>query len=720
MRKWIGWLGTAACATLLLAAPAGAKGGHGAVSRPAAGDQTCDPIDPSRCLLPWPNDFFTRSDRSTATGLRLNIDPLATPKNAAGVPIDPTDWNRLDGFSPGSPIVTHVPGMDNPQAFANTEPPTNTDIARSLDRDSPIVVVDANTGRRWPVWAELDRSVDLNGNPPPPSQTALIIRPARNLAEGHRYIVALRDLKDANGHVLSPQSAFADLTDGHGGPSARQLYYQRHIFPQLQRVGVSRKSLYLAWDFTVASRQSLTETSLFMRDDALAKLGDTTPGDGTVQGTAPTFTIDSCSVAVSPAPTGCTTSSSLDPRVYAHVEGHVLAPCYLNAPGCPPGSRFQYSGPGASLPTPIPGNTILANFVCNIPIGAKDGQTFQPVLNGHGLFGTASQVNSDSLFALGAFRLMACATDEIGMAQQDIPNNVVSLEDLSQFPSVPDRLQQGLIDFLYLGRDLINPAGFCSSSVFQVNGKCAIDTSHLFYDGGSQGAIFGGALTAIDPDFTRSALNVAGMDYALLLTRSSDFPEFAQFFYRSYPSQLDRALLYSFIQNVWDHGETDGYAEHLTSHPLPRTPRHSVLMTVAFGDHQVTNWASEIEARTIGARLREPVLDPGRYPGPTPYWGIPRISSFPFTGRAAMVVGDLGPLRPCPNDGVTACEGSLAGTPPPPLDNNANTQGVDPHGPDWAQSPEGEAAIGQWLQPDGFLPPVCDDQPCHMAGWNGP
>jgi len=30
-----------------------------------------------------------------------------------------------------------------------------------------------------------------------------------------------------------------------------------------------------------------------------------------------------------------------------------------------------------------------------------------------------------------------------------------------------------------------------------------------------------------------------------------------------------------------------------------------------------------------------------------------------------MVVGDLGPLRPCPSDGLTVCSGSLAGTPPP-------------------------------------------------------
>lgn len=723
MGKGIGSLTAFVCAMCLLAAPAAANRHsnlHRVGSPPSAAHHMCDPIDPSLCLLPWPDNFFTRRDRTTPTGRRLHISRLATPRNVAGRPIDPTAWNRLDGFSPGSPIVTHVPGMDNPQAFANTNPPTDIDIQRSLEHDSPIVVIDATTGRRWPVWAELDRSIGLDGNPPPPAQTALIIHPAVNLAEGHRYIVALRDLRDASGNVIRPQSAFAQLVDWHGRPSARELYFRRKIFPQLKRAGISRRSLYLAWDFTVASRQSLTGTALFMRDDALAKLGDRTPGDGRIQGRAPQFEIDSCTVAVSPAPPGCTTSTTLDPRVYAHIAGHVTVPCYLAEIGCPPGSRFQYANPTATLPTPIPGNTINANFQCNIPVGAENGQKFRPLLNGHGLFGTADQVNSDALFAAGSFGLMACATDEIGMAQQDVPNAITALQDLSGFASIPDRLQQGLIDFLYLGRDLINPAGFCSSSAFQVDGRCVIDTSQLVYEGGSQGAIFGGALTAIDPDFTRSSLNVAGMDYAVLLTRSSDFPEFAQVMYTAYPDPLERALLFSFVQNLWDHGETDGYAEHLTRDPLPGTPRHSVMMTVSFGDHQVTNWASEVEARTIGARLREPALDPGRYPGPTPYWGIRRIRSFPFTGPAAMVVGDLGPLRPCPNGGVTVCEGSLAGTPPPPLDNNPNLEGVDPHGPDWAQSPEGEAAIAQWLAPNGFLPAVCDDHPCYMAGWNGP
>jgi hypothetical protein len=718
VRRVLGSVGllfaVALLATLSITAVAGAEPAQEAA-------EVCDPIDTSACLLPWPNNYFTTADSSTATGIRLNVSALATPRNAAGAPIDPTDWNRLDGFSPGSQIVTHVPGMDNPQAFANTNPPTNIDIARSLKRSSPVIVLDATTGKLWPVWSELDRSTDLNGNPPPPERTTLLIHPAKDFAEGHRYIVALQNLRDASGALIPAGPAFAAFLAGSGQPSSRQSHFDLDVFPQLAAAGVKRSSLYLAWDFTVASESSLSEPMLFMRNDALAKLGDTTPGDGVVQGNAPQFVVNNtpCTVEVGVSPANCEPPS--DPRVLAHVDGYVVVPCYLNAPNCPPGSRFQYLTPSDVQPTPIPGNVIDAHFECNIPIGAAQGKTYRVAMVGHGLFGTADEINSDKYYNVGQDGVMSCAMDEIGMAEEDIPNALASLSDLTDFPTIPDRLQQGMIDFLYLGRDVLNPAGFCSSAAFQVNGKCVIDRSHLFYDGGSQGAIFGGALTAIDPDFTRSELDVAGMNYSLLLTRSSDFTTFAEVLYRTYSDPLERELLYSFIQNLWDHGEADGYAQHMTTDPLPETPRHSVLMTVSFGDHQVTNWASEVEARTIGARLREPVLDPGRYPGPTPYWGIPRISTFPYKGPAAMVVGDVGPLRPCPNDGVTVCSGSLAGTPPPPLENNANLEGVDPHGPDWAQwSPEGNATIAQWLSVKGKLPAICGEHPCYTAGWTGP
>ena len=50
------------------------------------------------------------------------------------------------------------------------------------------------------------------------------------------------------------------------------------IFATLGQAGIER-TLYLAWDFTVASERNLTERALSMRDDAFAQLGDTDLAD---------------------------------------------------------------------------------------------------------------------------------------------------------------------------------------------------------------------------------------------------------------------------------------------------------------------------------------------------------------------------------------------------------------------------------------------------------
>ena len=47
----------------------------------------------------------------------------------------------------------------------------------------------------------------------------------------------------------------------------------------------------MAWDFTVASRQSLTAPMLSIRNDAFGQLGDTNLSDLQVQGTASPFAV---------------------------------------------------------------------------------------------------------------------------------------------------------------------------------------------------------------------------------------------------------------------------------------------------------------------------------------------------------------------------------------------------------------------------------------------
>src|SRR4051795_9796674 len=82
----------------------------------------CDPLDKAACLLPFPNNAFTRADKSTPTHRRLALSNALMPRNNKGKPIAAAPYNAFDGFSPGSAILTKVPGLDTPSALAKTNP----------------------------------------------------------------------------------------------------------------------------------------------------------------------------------------------------------------------------------------------------------------------------------------------------------------------------------------------------------------------------------------------------------------------------------------------------------------------------------------------------------------------------------------------------------------------------------------------------------------------
>ena len=685
MRRFRLWLcpSLIAVAIAYLSAPAAA----------APGELGCDPLDPAVCLQPWPNDYFTTADASTDTGRRLDLNPLAMPRNIAGNPIRPEEWNRSDGFSPGQKIVTKVPGLDNRTAFHRTRAVPITDIARTNDKQQPIVVINAETRKRHLIWSELD------ANPADPADVNLIIRPAVNFEEGTRYIVALRNLKNAAGQTIGAQDAFRTYRDripsSDPAVEARRPHME-DLFSTLKKAKINRQELYLAWDFTVASERNLSERALSIRDDAFAALGDTNLSDMQVQGSAPQYTVTQVT----------NYTAAEDSNIARQVDGNFIVPCYLNAVGCPPGGRFAYL-PGSSVPQRIPGNTMVANFRCLIPRKTVDGPAVMPArpsLYGHGLLGSANEVTAGNIKAMAnEHNFVFCATDWSGMSTQDLPNIATILGDLSNFSSLSDRAQQGFVNFMYLGRLMIHPAGFNSNAAFQFTKdgapRAVLDPTRLFYDGNSQGGIMGGSLTALAPDFNRAVLGVPGMNYSTLLRRSVDFDQYAVVLYQNYPNELERPLILSLIQNLWDRGEANGYAHHMTNDPYPDTPAHEVLLHEAFGDHQVANVTTEVEARTIGARLRTPALDPGRHSDVTPFYGIPPIGSYPFAG-SALVVWD-------------------SGQPTPPIENVPPRAGSDPHGHP-RNTAIARAQKSEFLKIGGRVVDTCGVGPCYANGYTGP
>jgi hypothetical protein len=649
----------AVLAAVALAAPAAA---------PAA--TSCTDMPQRGCLYPFPNDAaLTKKDPRSATARRVSLPPAAMPADKTGKRVSPVEFNRNDGFSPGQPIVLRIPGVGTPAQFKATGLNDVTDVGRSLKPTSRLVIADVRTGKRWPAWAELDALAKK------PADRMVIIHPAKNLTDGHTYVVALRGI----GRRTPPR--FARDRD-------------KALTAALKRAKVRRgKTLYLAWTFTVASTKNLAGRALAIRDDAFRQLGDTNLADGRVTGRSPSFTI-----------TGVTdVAEADDAKIARKIEGTIDVPCYLDKPGCPPGSKFHYGSTAKdATPTQQRGNVFKAPFFCNIPRAATPAAPARVSLYGHGLLGKATEINAGNVRAMSnEHDMVFCATPWAGMSNDDIANAVDVLGDFDHFPTIGDRLQQGFVAALYLGRAMIHPDGFARQTAFQQGGAPVIDTSALYYDGNSQGGINGGALTALAPDFRRAVLGVPGMNYATLLPRSVDFDTYALVMYPAYPDESSRPALLSLVQMLWDRGEANGYANHMTTDPLPNTPSHTVLMHAAVGDQQVSGWTAEVEARTIGARTTATPYAPGRTLARVPAWGIPRIAAFPYSG-SAIVFWDSGAAH----NGVA------------PAENVPPRQGEDPH-EDPRATKAARAQKSAFLKPDGAVVNVCGGAACASLPDNG-
>jgi hypothetical protein len=658
------------------------------------------------CMMPFPSDFYTVRDKSSPTGKRISFRTLGMPKNKLKKPIGIEPYSYSDGFSQGQGIVLKVPGLDTPEAFAQNDFVELDRLSRYAEPNQKAVVIDAKTGKRWPIWVQLDSTATS------PETTALMISPSVNFTQKGRYIVALRNLEDADGNTLEAPNAFRFYRDSI--PSKQRPVNDRRkhfegIFKTLKRAKIKRSDLYLAWDFTVASNENNYKRALHMRDEAFKELGDMTMADQIVQGDAPEFTVTSL-------PT-----DELGPKIARQIRGTFTVPCFLTM-GCQSRGVMTLDENGL----PERNGTYEANFECIIPPVGLNGPNppkLRPFIYGHGLLGAAQEVYFSPVTKGLAqdYNSIACATNEIGMDFVDRALVVgATLGDMDQFRKLADRLQQGLLNELFLARLMYHPDGLGTDPAFQtgdgINGsESVIDTSDVYYVGASQGGIMGGPLTALSPDFIQSALVVGGMNYSTLLTRSSNWSSFAPLFNNGYPDELSRPLVLNIVQMLWDRGEPNGYAHVTTDNPPPNTPPHNVTLQLGVGDHQVSNFTSDIMARTYGMKTNAGGIDDRRWPDYEDLWNIDRIdpSEYPYRGDS-IVYWDAGPYRLNPNN-----LSQRIGTGPPPYGNvPPNDDWEDPHpAPRGAEGPI--AMMDTFLRPNGYIEDACNGEPCVGSGWDG-
>jgi len=574
------------------ASPTGIGGSGGVVPTPPLG---CDPLTPSYCAFPYPNDYWTVADASTVTGLRLALPEITMPATSSGVRSNPDAFNEMDGFSPGIAAMTHLPGA-TVMGLA-----TPDSIQDSLSATSPTVILNTTTGERLAHWVDLDEYVvraklriDAAEDQPVftidrdieelRQEQALMLRPAIRPEDATRYIVAIRNVVDGDGVPVEPSPGFQALRDdvpSEDDPiiESRRAHFEE-IFATLEDAGISRGDLQVAWDFTTSSRENNTRAMVHMRDDALQNSPD-----------GVSYTIESVPIDRSDASfdgIACRLEITFDVPLYM-TQGETGGLLNLGDDGLPEqNGTFQYA---AAMIVPVSAQTEPASLV-----------EF-----GHGQLGAKEQVlGFREIAALQNFATFGL--DWKGFSHDDVPTVIAAIisGDLSTFRAIPERMHQGFLNFLIAMRTLSREAEGGPETIFNQAlandcGGATVDGSKRYYFGGSQGGILGASLMALTTDVERGLIAVPGQSYNLLLNRSVNFDEFATAFYGNYDwNALDTQMNLALIQGLWDRAEPTGYSKYIRTNRLPGTPAHEVMIQVSKADHQVTNLGAHIMARTIG------------------------------------------------------------------------------------------------------------------------
>ena len=580
-------------------------------------DGQCEILNAAECLLPYPSSHFLVPDVTTATGLRVNL-PAAGMPSVTGPAYSPAPYNQLDGFSPMDQVLMHFPqGVDLTLSDASrllapgccgqpAGPPwidTRTYDSRSLDTDSPSVLMRADTGERILHWLEIDARAAGNQIP---GRQVVFLRPGKSLEPGKRYIVAMRNLKTPSGADVLPEGPFAALRDNviTGVPEieSRRAQMESDVFAPLTTYGVARNELVLAFDFTVQSENQLTRQIVSMRDQAYSWLNtvDMTPG-------LVTFTVS----AVTPV-SNC---MSPDDVVWRKVSGTFQSPLFLD--GLPEQTSLQMLNVDA-YDMPVQNGFMDAPYDVSIPCSVFNNSIVsRPIVLGHGIFGTGQgMVNNipTSKARFADWTYIAGGTDWLGLSdRRDDPTDIawigVSIigfgsSQLNNFPAFPDRLRQGMLNTLVLGK-MMKLGLFNRDPAFEKSPGVGVfpgPSEDMYYYGISLGGIMGTWFSSLTPDIGRAVLDVPAINFACLLQRSTQFASFESVIHGiGINDPIQFALFLDIINELWVSAEPAGFATHITSNPLAGSgTAKQILYNNAWLDKQVSNQCTEAAVRTLG------------------------------------------------------------------------------------------------------------------------
>jgi len=560
----------------------------------------CEILNDVECMLPYPSSQYLKADDTTGTGWRVAFPAQGMPVSN-GTALLPDPYSVLDGFSPGVQILMHFPDdIDLSESnAAHLRAEVRAIDERSLEGDSPTLLIDADTGEQILHFMELDARTTHDSG-----RQILFLRPGRTLSPGHRYIVAVRNLLQPDGSAVNAESVFAALRDNR--PSSITAVEDKRssmesIFDQLESTGVERSELILAFDFIVGSDDRLTRDILSMRDQSFLWLQDKEASG------QQSFTVDAM-----------IEYSCEDGGTFRDIQGTFKVPLFLDSDPVLANREvgfIQYGEDG--LPTYQ--DVMAARYTVLIPCASLAGdEVIRPAIYTHGSFSDYREVvsvteiwrqNAEVDPDLEPAAYVQGSTDGFGVSALDFEGGGESFliggvfMHLDNAKAISDRQSQGIVNVLSLAR-MMKHGMFNLDPAFALpNGEPALpgQEEEMYSWGISMGGYYGMVLGAFYSDVERINAAVPASHFSWQFQRDVGFDAFTSFLELVFGADtMIHALVISLNSELWSLSDPVSFAGHVTHDPLPGSVPKKILMAASLDDGWSPNLYSEVMARSIG------------------------------------------------------------------------------------------------------------------------
>lgn len=543
----------------------GADVGPGAPEVPSVGLAWCegatehvyDPLQQD-ALQMWPDDFYTRDDGSTPTGLRVVMNQEIAPWTADVSPLLAdaiVELNSLSGFGRNAGAVMRF------TAPVGALPSTGVDDWQDSLTSDALLLLDLGTDP--PTRVPYEASTNDEGRD-------LIVWPLRPLRGSTLHALVVTDaLKAADGECIRPSATTrALLSQSATDPALTRLQGRYQVL--LERTGLDPAAISAATVFTTAGEL-----------DTLAAAAEDVRGGTYGWSEAPT----------------CVEESA-----YRRCDGAFEAQDYRNDYGFV--DFMDGAEPSGSWTLPVR---------AWLP---REGEgPFPTVIFGHGLSGsrTSGGALAKRLAPLG-FAVVAIDALEHGdhpTAEEEggpvaLKFLGISLADAAIRALVlRGNFNQSMLDRLQLIELLVQ------SPDIDGDGAPDVDAERMAYEGISLGGMMGAPLLAMSDRLQAGLLSVAGGRLLTFATDSADLEPYKPIIVDALGGESEYARLMTVAQALVDAADPATYAAHVLRDRY-FGPAPDVLMHVAIADDTVPPVAGKALARALELPHLGTVQDPVR------------------------------------------------------------------------------------------------------------